>query len=155
MFLPFLTMFRVIDLVRLGEAANLSNRDLVWPYFQQAFAASPLFGWGVGAGKVIIPITSPLSALIGTNAAHDEYLRIGAEGGVLGLGVLLVLLWLWVARGSAALPPGPRTLMRLIFLGFAIHSATDNTLIATTSSVFFLWVSAVFATAQEATKAET
>jgi hypothetical protein len=43
--------------------------------------------------------------------------------------------------------------MRLIFLGFALHSATDNTLIATTSSVFFIWVSAVFATAPEPSKA--
>ena len=40
--------------------------------------------------------------------------------------------------------------MRLVFLGFMAHSATDNTLIATTSSIFFIWVSAVFATAPEA-----
>ena len=152
MFWSDLTMFRVIDLVRLGEAENLSNRELVWPYFQHAFATSPFVGWGVGAGKVIIPISSPLAERIGTNAAHDEYLRIGAEGGALGLGVLLVSLWLWVGRGSAALAPGPRWLMRLIFLSFALQSVTDNTLIATTSSVFFLWVSAVFATAPEPPK---
>jgi O-antigen ligase len=155
MFWPALTMFRVIDLARLGEAASLSHRALVWPYFQQAVAASPLFGWGVGAGKVIIPLASPLVALIGTNAAHDEYLRIGAEGGALGLGALLLSLGLWVARGSAALAPEPRWFMRLVFLAFAVHSVTDNTLIATTSSVFFLWVSAVFATATERIKPDT
>ncbi len=55
MFWPALAMFRVIDLTRLGEADSLSNRTLVWPYFQHAFAASPFFGWGVGAGKVILP----------------------------------------------------------------------------------------------------
>ena len=48
MFLNNLTFLRVIDLAQLGEAANLSNRDLVWPYFQAAITASPLFGWGVG-----------------------------------------------------------------------------------------------------------
>jgi hypothetical protein len=152
MFSSDLTIFRVIHLAQLGEAENLSSRDLVWPYFQHAFAASPLFGWGVGAGKVILPLSSPLAAQIGTNAAHDEYLRIGAEGGALGLSALLVSLWLWVAHGSIALAPGPRWLMRLVFLAFALHSVTDNTLIATTSSVFFLWVSAVFATAPEPTK---
>jgi O-antigen ligase len=155
MFWPDLTIFRVIDLARLGEADSLSNRALVWPYFQHAFAVSPLFGWGVGAGKVIIPLTSPLAVQLGTNAAHDEYLRIGAEGGALGLSTLLLSLWLWVARGSAALAPEPRWFMRLVLLAFALHSVTDNTLIATTSSVFFLWVSAVFATAPEQTKPET
>jgi hypothetical protein len=68
---------------------------------------------------------------------------------------LLLSLWLWVARGSAALAPEPRWFMRLVLLAFALHSVTDNTLIATTSSVFFLWVSAVFATAPEQTKPET
>jgi O-antigen ligase len=132
-------------MTQLGQATNLSNRNLVWPYFQQAFASSPLFGWGTGAGKVIIPVTSQLTSLLGTNAAHNEYLRIGTEGGVFGLGLLLVLIILWVRRGSAPLPAAQRWLMRLIFIGFAIHSATDNTLIATTSSVFFIWASAIFA----------
>lgn len=153
MALHALTFLRVVDLAQLGEADNLSNRDLVWPYFQSAFSASPWFGWGVGAGKVIIPVTSHLTALIGTNAAHDEFLRIGSEGGILGLLLLIALMFLWVRRGSAALAPVPRALMRLIFLGFILHSATDNTLIATTSSVFFIWVSAVFATGLDAAKA--
>jgi O-antigen ligase len=152
-FLNALSFLRVIDLAQLGEASNLSNRDLVWPYFQTAFKASPFFGWGVGAGKVIIPVTSHLTSLIGTNAAHDEFLRIGSEGGIFGLGLLIILIFLWVKRGSEKLPRGRRWLMRLIFLGFIFHSATDNTLIATTSSVFFIWVSCVFATAHEGSKA--
>ena len=152
LFLPTFTFLRVIDLAQLGEAASLSNRDLVWPYFQAAISTSPLFGWGVGAGKIIIPVTSELTALIGTNAAHNEYLRIGTEGGVFGLAILILLLFLWTLRGSRPLPQDQRWLMRLIFLGFLAHSATDNTLIATTSSVFFIWVSAVFATAPEPSK---
>jgi O-antigen ligase len=146
-----LNFIRVIGLTQLGQATNLSNRNLVWPYFQQAFASSPLFGWGTGAGKVIIPVTSQLTSLLGTNAAHNEYLRIGTEGGVFGLGLLLVLIILWVRRGSAPLPAAQRWLMRLIFIGFAIHSATDNTLIATTSSVFFIWASAIFANPKKRT----
>jgi O-antigen ligase len=131
MFAPALSFLRPIQLAELGDATSLSNRNLVWPYFLSVAAASPVTGWGVGAGKIIIPVTSHLTALIGTNAAHDEYLRIGAEGGALGLALL----------------------MTLIFIAFAIHSATDNTLIATTSSVFFIWVSAVFASAAERRRA--
>jgi O-antigen ligase len=151
-FLNAFTFLRVVDLTQLGEAVDLSNRNLVWPYFQQAFLTSPFFGWGVGAGKIIIPVTSQLTALIGTNAAHDEYLRIGAEGGLFGLLLLIALLFLWVKHHSAPLPRDERWLMRLVFLSFALQSATDNTLIATTSSVFFIWVSAVFATAPEEIK---
>jgi len=149
MFLHAVSFLRVVELTQDGKASDLSHRDLVWPYFQSAFQSSPFFGWGVGAGKVIIPVTSHLTSLIGTNAAHDEYLRISSEGGVFGLALLIVLIFLWVKRGSAALPAAQCWLMRLIFLAFAVHSATDNTLIATTSSAFFIWVSSVFATPAE------
>jgi O-antigen ligase len=144
---PWLGVVRVIGLADLGEATNLSHRDLIWPYFQQAIAASPLFGWGLGAGKAVIPYTSTLNALLGTNAAHNEYLRIATEGGAVGLLLLIALFILWVRHNTAALPARPRWLLRVIFIAFAIQSLTDNTLIATTSSAFFLWVSCVFANA--------
>jgi O-antigen ligase len=153
LFIGSLSFIRVVNLAQAGEAGDLSNRGLVWPIFEKAIAGAPWFGWGVGAGKVIVPVHSPLGLMLGTNAAHNEYLRIAAEGGVVGLLLLIGLLALWVWRGSAALAPPQRVLMRLIFAAFAAHSATDNTLIATTSSIFFIWVSAVFATAGDAPKA--
>jgi O-antigen ligase len=153
MFLNALSFLRVIGLADHGEATALSNRDLVWPAFEGAIASSPIFGWGVGAGKVVIPITAALAQLIGTNAAHDEYLRLGAEGGLRGLALLLGLMLAWVRRGTSHLPGPERRVMWLVFAAFALHSATDNTMIATTSSVFFLWVAAVFANQGAAAKA--
>ena len=147
-----LGFLRAVDLTQLGEATNLSHRTLVWPFFLQAMQQSPWLGWGVGAGKVIIPATSQLSQLLGTNAAHDEYLRIGSEGGFVGLFLLILLLALWVARGSRPLPPGQAWLMRLTFITFAIQSVTDNTLIASTGSAFFLWASVIFADAENRSK---
>jgi len=152
-FAGHLSFIRVVGLAQLGEAADLSNRDLVWPAFERAIAASPWFGWGIGAGKVVVPVNSSLGALIGTNAAHDEYLRIAAEGGAIGAALLLGLMALWVWRGSAGLAYPRRMVLRLILLAFAAHSATDNTLIATTSSVLFMWMTAVFASAEEASTA--
>src|SRR6185437_11987745 len=38
-----------------SEASNLTGRDLIWPWFQDAWDASPWFGWGVGAGRVVLP----------------------------------------------------------------------------------------------------
>jgi O-antigen ligase len=138
-----LHFIRVIDLIDLGDAGDLSNRNLIWPLFEKAIAASPWLGWGVGAGKVIVPLHSSLGSFLGTNAAHEEYLRISAEGGIPGACLLVLMLGLWVVRGSAALPPAQRRAIRLVFIAFALHSATDNTLIATTSLAFFTWVRAV------------
>ncbi|MGE4482515.1 O-antigen ligase family protein [Acidocella sp.] len=143
-----LGFLRAVDLTKLGEAVNLSHRLLVWPHFIEAIRQSPWVGWGVGAGKVIIPVSSQLNQLLGTNAAHDEYLRIGSEGGFLGLALLVCLMALWATHGSRLMPRRQRWLTRLIFLAFAIQSITDNTLIATTGSAFFLWASAIFANAK-------
>jgi len=151
-FISALGFVRIISLAQSGDAANLSNRGLTWPYFQAAIHASPWVGWGLGAGKVVIPVTGPLSTLLGTNAAHNEFLRIGAEGGVIGVALLAFLMAAWAWKNSQTVPTPQRWLLRLIFVAFAIHSWTDNTLIATTSSILFIWVSAIFATAPEPPK---
>lgn len=153
MFIGSLSFLRVIGLAQAGQATNLSNRGLTWPYFEIAIHNSLWVGWGAGAGKVIIPVTAPLAKLLGTNAAHNEFLRLGAEGGLTGLALLSLLMTLWAWRGTQTMPPPQRWLMRLVFAAFAVHSWTDNTFIATTSSILFIWVAAVFATAAEGAKA--
>ena len=128
-----------------NQAANLSGRDLLWPPFEQAAAASPWFGWGVGAGNAIIPPTSDLARLIQTWAAHNEYLRMAVEGGQFGRGLLVVLLVAWVIRHTRVLCRTDKVIMRLVFLAFAAHAYTDNVLISTPACVFFAFATAVFA----------
>jgi O-antigen ligase len=130
-----------------SDAKDLSGRDLIWPLFQQAWDASPLFGWGIGAGKTVVDPDSLLAHLLGTTAAHNEYLRMGVEGGYFGLGLLILMMGLWVVRWTRHVRQSDRYIMRAVFVAFAIHSFTDNTLIAATASVMFAWVSAVFARA--------
>lgn len=142
--LPTMRLFNLLD----GEAANLSGRELLWPPFQEAAAASPWFGWGVGAGNAIIPSDSELAQLIQSWAAHNEYLRMSVEGGQLGRGLLIVLFVLWVIRRTRVLCRTDRAIMRLVFLAFAVHAYTDNVLIATTGCVFFTFATAVFARGQ-------
>jgi O-antigen ligase len=144
---PLLGFVRLLSLASQGDVTDLSNRTLIWPVYEAAFARSPWFGWGTGSGKVVVPVGTMLWHLLGTNAAHDEYLRIAVEGGGIGLGLLLLLMALWLRRGTGGMPKAERAVMALVFLAFAVHSATDNTLIATTASLMFAWVSAVFARA--------
>ncbi len=128
-----------------NAAGNLSGRDLLWPPFDQAAATSPWFGWGVGAGNAIIPPGSELARLIQTQTAHNEYLRVRVEGGMVGLGLLVVLFVLWVVHHTRRLCRTDRVIMRLAFIAFAAHAYTDNVLIATTACVFFAFATAVFA----------
>jgi O-antigen ligase len=128
-----------------SEAGDLSGRDLIWPKFEAAWDASPIVGWGIGAGKNVVDPDSLLARLLGTTAAHNEYLRMGVDGGYFGLALLILMMAVWAIRWTRNARPTDRFIMRAVFICFAVHSFTDNTLIAATASVLFAWISAVFA----------
>lgn len=139
-----------LDDVRLfnvvaNEAGNLSGRNLLWPWFEDAAAQSPWIGWGAGAGNAVIPPDGPLVAMLHTWAAHNEYLRIQVEGGILGEALLIGLFAVWVIVHTRRLPAPERRIMRLAFLAMSGHAATDNILISTPACVMFAFATAVFA----------
>ncbi|MDE2515694.1 MAG: O-antigen ligase family protein [Rhodospirillales bacterium] len=136
-----LRLFNVLS----NAAVDLSGRQDLWPAFERAAAASPWFGWGVGAGNAVIPPDSALAHEIGTWAAHNEYLRMAVEGGQLGRAALILSFFFWVRGHTRSLATPERRIMRLVFLAFAAHAATDNILISTSACVLFAFASAVFA----------
>jgi hypothetical protein len=143
-----LPQVRLFNLLTSEDAGNLSGREILWPAFERAADASPWLGWGLGAGNVIIAPGSDVAELIGTRAAHNEYLRMGVEGGDIGRALLIGCFVLWGLRGSAALPRDQKLLMALIFVAFACHAYTDNLLISTSACIFFTLLTAVFARAR-------
>jgi O-antigen ligase len=140
--------FRLFEIVG-GDAGNLSGRDLLWPAFEAMSAQAPWFGWGLGSGNFIIPHSSRLVELLGTWAAHNEYLRIQVEGGYIGRTLLIALFVLWTVSHTRRLERLERVVMRLVFIAFAAHAVTDNVLISTPACVFFAFAAAVFAQADE------
>jgi O-antigen ligase len=139
--LAFVRLFNVLS----NETGNLSGRELLWPAFQAVAEESPWFGWGLGAGNVIIPPEGQIAQVLHTWAAHNEYLRMQVEGGHIGRSLLIVLFILWARSNTAGLPAGDRRIMRLAFLAFAAHAYTDNVLISTPACVLFAFATAVFA----------
>ncbi|MBV9656336.1 MAG: O-antigen ligase family protein [Acetobacteraceae bacterium] len=129
----------------LSDVGSMSGRDLLWPLFLQAWEEQPLLGHGLGAAKVIVSPDSAVAHLTGTTAPHNEYLRIGVEGGVVGLALLVACLVAWTVAHTSRMPALDRRALRLVMIGLAVHAATDNLLISTTASVLFAWVSAAFA----------
>jgi O-antigen ligase len=148
LFAGALSDIRLFNVV-LNAAGDLSGRGLLWPAFEAAAATSPWFGWGIGAGNAVIPPDGPIVQILHTWAAHNEYLRIGVEGGEVGRGLLIVLFALWVIVHSAPLPAADRRIMRLVFVAFACHAMTDNVLISTPACVLFVFATAVFSGTQD------
>jgi hypothetical protein len=130
------------------DAAHLSGRDRLWPLFEAAAEGAPWFGWGIGAGNIVIPPGSAVAKLLRTWAAHNEYLRLRVEGGWIGLGLLIAMFTAWVIVRTAGLAHSDRWIMRFVFLAFAAHAITDNVLISTPACVLFTFAAAVFASAE-------
>jgi O-antigen ligase len=80
-----------------------------------------------------------------TWAAHNEYLRIGVEGGMCGSALLVGLFAGWVFVHTRPLCPSDRRIMRLVFVAYAGLATTDNVLISTPACVMFAFATAVFA----------
>jgi len=127
------------------EATNLSGRDRLWPLFEEAASRSPWFGWGIGSANAVIPRQSDIVQLMHTWAAHNEYLRIGVEGGLFGSALLVGLFAAWVIVHTRPLWPSDRRIMRLVFVAYAGLAVTDNVLISTPACVMFAFAIAVFA----------
>jgi O-antigen ligase len=134
-------LFKVV----LNETGNLSGRGLLWPSFEDAAARSPWFGWGSGAGNLVISRHSEIAQQMHTWAAHNEYLRIDVEGGLIGRTLLIALFTGWIVVHTRDLRPAERRIMRLAFVTYAGLAFTDNVLISTPACVMFTFVTAVFA----------
>jgi hypothetical protein len=139
-----LSGIRLFNLLASNDTTDLSGRDLLWPPFEAAAEQSYWFGWGLGAGNVIIPPESEVAQQLKTWAAHNEYLRMEVEGGQVGRALLVIAFAAWAVVRTARLPQAERHIIRLIFIAFAAHAVTDNVLISTPASVLFTFIAAVF-----------
>ncbi len=146
----FIRVFNVLS----ENPTHLSGREYLWPIFERVAAGAPWFGWGIGAGNVIIPPDSEIAQILQTWAAHNEYLRIQVEGGYVGRAILVALFALWAWRRTVHLRQSDRVIMRLVFVAFAAHAVTDNVLISTPSCVLFTFAAAVFARGEREAQAD-
>lgn len=147
LFLPLIA----IGLDRFVEpdgATAYSGRDVIWPLFVDAIETRPLFGYGLGAGKLLVDPEDPDIRLIQSNAAHNEYLRLAVEGGILGAGLIIVSLIAWVWLGTRRVFPADRLVLRWALAAALLHAAFDNTLIASTAVIQFSWFAAALARAR-------
>lgn len=142
---PFLA-YALDRFTSMGE--NYSGRDIIWPYFLDAIETRPLFGFGLGAGKLIVNPDDPMIRLIGSSAAHNEYLRLSVDAGIVGCAMIFLSIILWVWSGTRQAKPADKLVLRAALAAALMHSGFDNTLIASTAVMQFTWFAAALARAR-------
>lgn len=117
-------------------ALNTSGRDAIWHTMWAGIEVNPWFGRGLGTGSIILLDADDWR--FRTRAAHNEYLRLLADGGWVGLGVFIAGMAALMGRALKPMDRDTR-LTALAMLGtFAVYSYTDNTLTAPPALCLFL-----------------
>lgn len=136
-----------------GEQTFYTNRGWIWQDTLSMIASNPISGVGIGAYETAYPIYSGRDGSLRVEFAHNDYLQILADGGIIG-GVIAAAFLLVFARTFSRSLNAPDRLVRGIGLGggagiFAmlVHSLLDFNLQIPSNALLFLFLSAAVASA--------
>lgn len=120
----FLMFFGQAILARFGSESS-SGRDVLWDYFSGLI--DDYWNFGIGFGHSISAVPPQVTVLVGgASAAHNEYLRIAVEIGVVQAWVFYALLAVMLIN----LGRGINASVRLVYysgcLLFFVFCYTDN-----------------------------
>ncbi len=77
----------------LYSSINWQGRTNLWPIVWSGFMASPVLGLGLGSSGVVIARHFPADA---ASVAHNEYLRLAADTGVVGVVLFAIAMFVWL-----------------------------------------------------------
>lgn len=117
------------------EDSGTSGRDVIWEIYIAAIEKNPWFGRGIGAGTVLLPNTETYTKVI--TVAHNEYLRLLMDGGIVGLFIYISAFILWVRSELRFMRRDESVVFLGFMVSFVVYSITDNTLTAQPVPVTF------------------
>ena len=130
-----------------------ASRGWIWKDTLSMIASNPILGVGLGAYETAYPIYSHSDGTLRVEFAHNDYLQILADGGMLG-GVIAVAFLVMFARAFSRGLNAPDPFVRGIALGggagiFAllVHSMLDFNLQIPSNALLFLFLLAAVASA--------
>lgn len=128
---------------------NFFGRNWVWRDTLTMFSSNPLLGVGLGAYETVYPMYTRSNGYMVVQYAHNDYLQLLSDTGILGgvVGVwFLVLLFRAITRGTRSADP----LMSGLALGcgggifsILVHSLFDFNLQIPSNCLLFLLLTAV------------
>lgn len=106
-FTPFLhpTAPFIIELPALDLTLAPSGRLMIWSDAVRNFFADPVFGRGIGSDAVQVRFQPPSGRLQTLSDAHNVFLSVAVQCGILGLGALVALI-IHIVRRTLPLEAG-------------------------------------------------
>lgn len=145
----FSDAFGVFALV-VGRDADFSHRDVVWRFALELFSRNPWLGygyeafWNGAAGELFFRIAG-----FAVSHAHNGYLQLALDTGIVGLLAFLCALAMLISRALALLAAGyrPHVAWLVGFTAFyVVASATESHAWKTNDLLTLLFVYAVVRT---------
>jgi O-antigen ligase len=138
------SLLRGIGLVQTQSDVT-SGRLHFWSIAWQIFLAHPIVGAGFDAFGVAFTRYDSWHGQFRVEQAHNDYLQILADGGVLGLGCVLSFIFIFIRKGTSAIIRRTSDIHRSIStgalagcFGILIHSFFDFPLRTPANAFFFL-----------------
>jgi O-antigen ligase len=133
-----------------GEEISANDRALIWGDTLRLIGAYPIFGCGLGAYESALLPFKTVAPLLSVDYAHNDYLQLLAELGILGFAPLLflvVVIYARAVRGAMRLRRGPPAYLALATAGaltsIALHSLTDFNLYVPANAMLAVWLGAL------------
>lgn len=133
-----------------AEQVSADTRTLIWGDTLRLIGAYPIFGCGMGAYGSALPPFKTVAPLLTIDRAHNDYLQLLAELGIVGFAPLMFLVAVIYARAvrrAMRLRRGPEAHLALATVGgltaIAIHSLVDFNLYIPANAMLAVWLGAL------------
>jgi len=130
-----------------------SGRTHFWSVAWRVFTANPIVGSGMDAFGVAFTQFDTRNGFFRIEQAHNDYLQILADGGVIGFAIVASFIFLLVMKGVAAFKDASASEFQRVTrlgafagcVGILVHSFVDFPLRTVSNAFFFLLVAALLA----------